>query len=108
MLQIVYILDQVRALEKEMRKRIKQQGLDIVPQILVITRLIPESKGTSCNQPLEKIDGTTNAQILRVPFRQKNGEVLQQWISRCIMDKFKPDCSIWTSYCLRSLLQSLI
>ena len=85
MLQIVYILDQVRALEKEMRKRIKQQGLhDIVPQILVVTRLIPESQGTSCNQPLELIEGTTNAHILRVPFRQKNGDVLQQWISRYI------------------------
>lgn len=82
--QIVYILDQVRALEKEMHKRIKQQGLEIVPQILVVTRLIPESQGTACNQPLEKINGTTNAQILRVPFRQQNGEVLQQWISRYV------------------------
>lgn len=81
-LQIVYILDQVKALEKEMRKRIKQQGLDVVPQILIVTRLIPDAKGTSCNQQLEKINGTTNANILRVPFRQKNGEVLQQWISR--------------------------
>ncbi|KAL3145535.1 Sucrose-cleaving enzyme [Trebouxia sp. C0010 RCD-2024] len=80
--QIVYILDQVRALEKEMRKRIAQQGLDVVPQILVVTRLIPDAKGTTCNQRLEKINGTTNAQILRVPFRQQNGEVLQQWISR--------------------------
>ena len=87
MLQIVYILDQVRALEKEMRKRIKEQGLhDIVPQILVVTRLIPESQGTSCNQPLELIEGTTNAHILRVPFRQKNGDVLQQWISRYVRD----------------------
>ncbi|RWW22277.1 hypothetical protein GW17_00013539 [Ensete ventricosum] len=38
--QIVYILDQVRALENEMLLRIKQQGLDITPRILiVITKL---------------------------------------------------------------------
>ncbi|RWW53813.1 hypothetical protein BHE74_00039649 [Ensete ventricosum] len=33
--QIVYILDQVRALENEMLLRIKQQGLDITPRILI-------------------------------------------------------------------------
>lgn len=35
--QVVYILDQVRALENEMLLRIKQQGLDIVPQILIVS-----------------------------------------------------------------------
>jgi hypothetical protein len=35
----VYILDQVRAMEKEMLKNIKQQGLDIEPQIVVVNRL---------------------------------------------------------------------
>jgi len=89
-LQIVYILDQVRALEKEMCTRIDQQGLEIKPQILVVTRLIPDAKGTTCNQRLEKINGTTNAQILRVPFKQKNGEVLQQWVSRWTS---KPVCT---------------
>ena len=80
--QVVYILDQVKALEKEMRKRLKEQGLSINPRILVLTRLIPEAEGTSCNQRLEAIAGTQNAQILRVPFRETNGEVVQQWISR--------------------------
>jgi len=32
----VYILDQVRALENEMLRRIKQQGLDIKPRILIV------------------------------------------------------------------------
>jgi sucrose synthase len=32
----VYILDQVRALENEMLLRIKQQGLDITPEIIVV------------------------------------------------------------------------
>jgi len=80
--QVVYILDQVRALEKEMRQRIDEQGLDIEPQILVVTRLIPEAGQTTCNQRLEKITGTQNARILRVPFRTEQGEVVPQWISR--------------------------
>ena len=46
--QVVYILDQVRALEKEMRGRLHEQGVDYEPQILVVTRLIPDSPGTTC------------------------------------------------------------
>ena len=80
--QVVYILDQVRALEKEMRHRIAMQGLDIEPQIIVITRLIPEAQNTTCDQRIENIIGTRNARILRVPFRNQRGEVLPQWISR--------------------------
>jgi len=81
--QIVYILDQVKALEHEMRERIEEQGLDIEPKILVVTRLIPEAPhGTTCNQRLEGIAGTRNASILRVPFRGPNDEVIPQWISR--------------------------
>jgi len=79
--QIVYILDQVRALENEMLLRIKQQGLDITPRILIVTRLLPDAVGTTCNQRLEKVIGTDHASILRVPFRTENG-VLRKWISR--------------------------
>jgi len=80
--QVVYILDQVRALEKEMRQRLHSQGLEIEPGILVLTRLIPEADGTSCDQPLESIAGTRYARILRVPFRTTDGEIVQHWISR--------------------------
>ena len=80
--QVVYILDQVRALEKEMRKRLAEQGLDIDPQILVVTRLIPEAGNTTCDQRIESIIGTESARILRVPFRNPDGEVIPQWISR--------------------------
>ncbi|MFN2348214.1 MAG: sucrose synthase [Thioalkalivibrio sp.] len=80
--QVVYILDQVRALEQEMRDRLSEQGLDIEPRIRVVTRLIPEARGTSCDQPEEAISGTANARILRVPFRSEDGEVVPQWISR--------------------------
>ncbi|MGB0723618.1 MAG: sucrose synthase, partial [Gammaproteobacteria bacterium] len=80
--QIVYILDQVRALEREMRERLAEQGLNIEPRILIVTRLIPEADGTTCNQRLEPVAGTHSAQILRVPMRGEDGEVLPHWISR--------------------------
>jgi sucrose synthase len=80
--QIVYILDQVRALEYEMRNRLVIQGVNVEPHILVVTRLIPEADGTTCNQRMEKIHGCDNASILRVPFRQKDGEVVRHWMSR--------------------------
>ncbi|MBN2208081.1 MAG: sucrose synthase [Candidatus Coatesbacteria bacterium] len=80
--QVVYILDQVRALEKEMRRRIARQGLSIEPRILVVTRLIPESDGTTCDQRDEAIIGTKNARILRVPFRYPDGRVVPHWMSR--------------------------
>ncbi|CAB4311890.1 unnamed protein product [Prunus armeniaca] len=79
--QVVYILDQVRALEEELLLRIKQQGLAVKPQILVVTRLIPDARGTKCNQELEAIINTKHSHILRVPFRTHRG-ILRQWLSR--------------------------
>ncbi|KAF8401149.1 hypothetical protein HHK36_014453 [Tetracentron sinense] len=79
--QVVYILDQVRALESEMLNRIKQQGLDITPRILIVTRLLPDAVGTTCNQRLEKVFGTEHTSILRVPFRTEKG-IVRKWISR--------------------------
>lgn len=79
--QVVYILDQVRALEDEMLLRIHQQGLDITPKILIVTRLLPDAVGTTCGQRIEKVVGTQHCNILRVPFRTENG-ILRKWISR--------------------------
>lgn len=81
--QVVYILDQVRALEAELQSRLDSAGLeDVHPDILVVTRLIPEAHGTTCNERLENIGGTQHARILRVPFRDREGRILQKWISR--------------------------
>ncbi|MBK9131921.1 MAG: sucrose synthase [Gammaproteobacteria bacterium] len=80
--QVVYILDQVRALETEMRRRLAEQGLDIEPRILVVTRLIPDARGTTCDQRIEPVIGTEHARILRVPFRNPEGDVVPHWISR--------------------------
>lgn len=80
--QVVYILDQVRVLEREMRERLRQQGLDIDPRVIVVTRLIPQADGTTCDQRLEHVAGTEEARILRVPFRDDSGGIIPHWISR--------------------------
>ncbi|MEO7320367.1 MAG: sucrose synthase [Nitrosospira sp.] len=80
--QVVYILDQVRALEREMSERLILQGIVAQPKILICTRLIPDAGETLCNQPLEKVHGTQNSWIVRVPFRKENGEIIRHWISR--------------------------
>ncbi|CAA3026123.1 sucrose synthase 2 [Olea europaea subsp. europaea] len=94
--QIVYILDQVRALENEMIMRIKQQGLNITPRILIVTRLIPDAKGTSCNQRLERVSGCEYTHILRIPFKTEHG-ILRKWISRFdvwpYLEKFAEDAA---------------
>jgi sucrose synthase len=68
-------------MECEMLENIRQQGLDIKPQIVVVTRRIPNAHGTTCNQRVEKIIGTKHSFILRVPFRHE-GRVLRNWVSR--------------------------
>jgi sucrose synthase len=80
--QVVYILDQVRALEYEMRVRLARQGLAIAPKVLIVTRLIPEARGTTVDQRLEKVIGCDNTWILRVPFHEADGAIVRQWISR--------------------------
>ncbi len=83
--QVVYILDQVKSLEKQLQEDIHLAGLDVLdihPKVIVLTRLIPNSDGTTCNQRLEKIHGTENGWILRVPFREFNPAYTQNWISR--------------------------
>ncbi|MCW8805619.1 MAG: sucrose synthase, partial [Ignavibacteriaceae bacterium] len=80
--QIVYILDQVKALEKEMISSLHKAGIDAKPKIIILTRLIPNAEGTKCNQRLEKVKDTKNVWILRVPFRSIHEENTDNWISR--------------------------
>lgn len=79
--RVVYILDQVPALQRKMQQRIKEQGLYLKPRILIITRLLPDAVGTTCGQRLEKVFGTEHSHILGVPFRTSRG-ILRKWISR--------------------------
>ncbi|KAF2315037.1 hypothetical protein GH714_037634 [Hevea brasiliensis] len=87
--RVVYILDQVRALENEMLLRIQKQGLDFKPRILIVSiftlflgdQINSDAKGTTCNQRLERVTGAEHTHILRVPFRSEKG-ILRKWVSR--------------------------
>jgi len=94
--QVIYILDQVRALENHLKQEFELAGIDVFPRIIVVTRLIPNAGATSCNQRTEDIVGTSNAYILRIPFYDENGQEHQDWVSRFkiwpYLDRFACDC----------------
>ncbi|MBD0388607.1 MAG: sucrose synthase [Nostoc sp. C3-bin3] len=83
--QVIYVLEQARSLENELREQIKLAGLDVLgmePYVIILTRLIPNCEGTFCNLRLEKVQDTQNAWILRVPFGEFNPEITNNWISK--------------------------
>jgi sucrose synthase len=83
--QVVYVLDQAKSLEQQLQEDTTLAGLDVMgvkPKVIILSRLIPNSDGTLCNQRLEKVHGTENAWILRVPLREFNPKMTQNWISR--------------------------
>jgi sucrose synthase len=83
--QVVYVLDQAKSLEKQLQEDLHLAGLDslgVKPKVIILTRLIPNSDGTRCNERLEKVHDTENAWILRVPFREFNPKLTENWISR--------------------------
>jgi sucrose synthase len=80
--QVAYVLDQASVLEREMRKHFEACGLSLKPHVIILTRLIPDAEGTTCNMEREPIHGTENSWIIRVPFRDSNGHVVPHWISR--------------------------
>ena len=80
--QVVYILDQVKALEAYLKVSLASAGIPVPPKIMVVTRLIPENEGTTSNQHLEKINGTDNCWILRVPFKDEHENIIPHWLSR--------------------------
>ena len=80
--QVVYILDQVRALENYLKQSIRLTGLEVEPRVIVVTRLIPEAGSTTCGQKKEQIFQTDNGMILRIPFRDNNYNIVKHWISR--------------------------
>ncbi|NBD18004.1 MAG: sucrose synthase [Cyanobacteria bacterium] len=83
--QVVYVLDQARSLEKQLEEDIELAGLTnlgVKPKVIILSRLIHNNDGTRCNERLEKVHGTENGWILRVPFREYNPKVTQDWISR--------------------------
>ena len=83
--QVAYVLDQALSLDHKLHEDVKLAGLDVLgiePKVIILTRLIPNCEGSWCNQRLEKLQGTHNAWILRVPFEEFNPKVTQNWISK--------------------------
>lgn len=83
--QVAYVLEQARSLENQLREDIQQSGLELLgihPQVIILTRLIPNCTGTQCELPWEQVDDTDYAWILRVPFQEFNPAVTQNWISK--------------------------
>lgn len=80
--QVTYVLDQARALERQMKQRFTECGIDADPHIIILTRLIPDAEGTTCDMPREKVVGSDNCWIIRVPFRHADETVINHWISR--------------------------
>lgn len=83
--QVAYVLDQALYLERAIKENLEQSGLSelhIHPEIIILTRLIPNCEGTTCNLKLEPVEGTDFTKILRVPFRTEDGAVLDSWITK--------------------------
>ena len=83
--QVAYVLDQARSLDRQLHEEIRLAGLEMLniqPQVVVLTRLIPNCEGSQCALRLEKVDDTQNAWILRVPFREFNPKITDNWISK--------------------------
>lgn len=84
--QVVYVLEQARALEQQLRDDVELAGLSwlgIQPNVTILTRLIQNCEGTLCNQYLEKLEGSENGWILRVPFRGVDQRLsVESWVSK--------------------------
>lgn len=83
--QAAYVLEQARSIEKQIHINIQESGLDLLgirPQVIILTRLIPNCRETQSNLDWEKIEGTDNAWFLRVPFQKFNPAVTDGWISK--------------------------
>lgn len=77
---------QVKELETQIQENIKLAGIDVLgviePKIIVLTSLITNRDRTNSNQRLEKISGTNNCWILRIPQGEFQPEINQDSSSR--------------------------
>lgn len=80
--QVVYVLDQARALERRLRAHFAECGVEAEPHLIILTRLIPDARGTTCDVAREKVYGSENCWIVRVPFRDRGGAMVNEWVSR--------------------------
>jgi sucrose synthase len=83
--QVIYVLEQAYSLEQRLWEDVQLAGLehlDIQPNVVILTRLIPNCEGTHCDLPKEKINGTRNAWILRIPFQSTDPQLTQNWMPK--------------------------
>jgi sucrose synthase len=81
--QVVYVLQQARALGRYMQQKLADAGVEgAQPRVVILTRLIPHSEGTTTHLPLEQVADSQYAWIMRVPFRDEQGQVIKGWVSR--------------------------
>ena len=61
-------------------------------QILVVTRLIPEAQGTTCNQRIEKINGTNHARCASI-------SLWPAWLSNlvCTCALLRANSTFWSA-----------
>ena len=67
---------------------LREQGVEYEPQILVVTRLIPEAGQTTCNQRLEAI---LNSAIDGIVTIDENGIIMDANPSACRLFDFPPE-----------------
>jgi sucrose synthase len=83
--QVAFVLEQARHLDDKLSQAIQNSGLDqfgVTPQVVILTRLIPQCDGTQCDLPQEKVEGTDHTWILRIPFYDNHDRILENWISK--------------------------
>jgi len=106
--QVVYVLDQARALEMYLKKDLQSSGMNIMPKILIVTRLIPANEGTTSDQRLEKVSETKNVWILRVPFRYPHSkDIVPHWISRFKIWPYLDQFAVDAEYEIKDELKGL-
>jgi sucrose synthase len=83
--QVAFVLEQARHLDDKLSQAIQNSGLDqfgVKPQVVILTRLIPQCEGTRCHLPQEKVEGTEHTWILRLPFYDNSDRIQETWISK--------------------------
>lgn len=89
--QVIYVLQQAEALGEELKERLTEAGIEEDPQVIILSRLIPENvfrgRKTSCNIPLEPVNPAKYdfVNILRVPFY----DTVTEQVMPSDIDRFK-------------------
>ena len=105
--QVVYVLQQARALGRYLQQKLADAGVESAqPRVVILTRLIPHSEGTTTHLPLEQVADSQHAWIMRVPFRDEQGHVIKDWVSRFQVWPYLRRFTTQAQYAIAKYLQS--